>query len=176
MRVGYVAVVGGCAIACSLISVLAIRAEAQSLSGKTIIYSTSGVVGGTYSIYIAPSGNVYETNISGDKSLSGVKYQLGGSTTQRNAYTDTMGNRYSCDVRSSARLSAAVLSLSARYACSWGVGSSLNGNYERQITVQLQGDACQVTSHQRREGHGTAVSQISTSCTLQTGNRLSPVR
>jgi hypothetical protein len=165
-------------ILCSGLAVLAgsLGAAAQELRNRTIVYAMSGPVGGRFSIYIAPGGSIYETNISGASGLSGIHYRIGRTMTETNNYTGTMGDRFSCNVRSTAALARTVLTLTAHYRCTWGRGSILNGDFDRQTTVTLDGSSCRVQSSQRKVGAGIPVSQTSDSCSIVAGNQLGPVR
>jgi len=125
----------------------ATAAGAQGVRDKTIVYRTSGVLGGTYKIYIAPSGTVFETNLSGGGGLSGYKYRIGRTITEKNSYTGTAGDHFTCDVRSTASLSKAILELQAHSSCFWGRGSALNGNFNHRVRVEMDGDHCRASSY-----------------------------
>lgn len=153
-------------------------ATAQELSDKTIIYKIAGVWAGTYKIFIAASGKVYETDMmtSKDTSPSGTVYEPGKILNETNSFIDTTGGRYICDVTSEAKLSAMTLSLEAKSRCSWPKNPKANGIFYRQVVVQFAGESCRTEVRRRSDDFPRWSTNNSIACRIEEGNKLAPTR
>ena len=144
-------------------------AFADSLNNKTITYKSGGMTGGTFSIYVGPSGNIYETNISGDPNAQGIRYKLGSTTEETTTFTDVLGSKLTCSVNGTASLSGNVLRLKSTYHCS-------NGNFDHDVTIQVNGTTCSVQRNERNQGLPFANSDASSACEITSGNQMGPAK
>jgi hypothetical protein len=138
---------------------------ADSLSNKTITYKSGGLTGGTFSVYIGPTGNVYESNLSGDPSAEGIKYRIGKTTEQTTTFTDMLGLKLTCTVSGTATVTGSVLRLKSTYHCS-------NGNFDHDVAIQINGGTCSVQRNERNQGLPFGNANASSTCNVTSGNQL----
>src|SRR5262245_11633995 len=108
---------------------------AQSLDDTTIVYA---VETGTFAIYLAGSGRIFETNFSGNNPTQGVQYALGQTRAQKVPLIDTTGGRLACDVRSRASINGRTVTLQAVYDCKFP-DPSLNSRFTQQVVIHVDG-------------------------------------
>ena len=137
-------------------------ANAESLSGKTIVYTTAdGAVTGH--IFIGAAGRVYWSSQSAEFGTNnrGQEFQIG-----RNINVNISG----CQSQNSASRSDNQLSLSAVTAC-----PSLGMNSTDDLTATFSGNSCNLIHSTRitTTQHGTTSGvNRSDSCRLSAGNQL----
>jgi hypothetical protein len=165
MRRAFLARVAGAALIVAMNLAWSDLALADSLSNKTITYKSGGMTGGTFSVYIGPTGNVYESNISGAAGAEGIQYKIGKTTEHTTTFTDVLGSKLTCTVNGTATLSGSVLRLTSVYHCS-------NGNFDHDVTIQIDGSTCSVQRNQRNQGLPFGNSDASTTCNVTSGNQL----
>jgi hypothetical protein len=144
-------------------------AFADSLINKTITYTSGGVTGGTFSVFIGPSGSVYESQLSGDPNTQGVRYKIGKTIEETNTFTDVLGSKLTCSVSGAATLSDNILRLKSVYHCS-------NGNFDHEAIIQIDGDTCSVQRNERNQGLAFGNANVSSSCAIVSGNKLAPAK
>jgi len=144
-------------------------AFADSLSNKTITYKSGGLTGGAFSVYVGSTGNVCETNISGDPSAQGIRYKLGKTTEETTTFTDVLGSKLTCSVNGTATLSGNILRLKSNYHCN-------NGNFDHGVTIQINGTNCSVQRNERNQGLPFGNSDTSSTCEVTSGNQLGPTK
>jgi len=110
--------------------------DARELSGKTIVYTSSGYPG---QIYVAPSGNVYWSYqpVLQGRAMgrgSGYEYKLGRTITK--PYPG------GCKVQSTARYGAGTLTLDATAFC-----PSQQSRDTQHLVVTISGSGCRLSQY-----------------------------
>jgi len=144
-------------------------AFADTLRNKTITYRSSGMTGGTFSVFIGPTGNIYESNLSGASSTQGIKYTIGKMTEETSTLTDVLGSKLTCTINGTATLAGNVLHLKSTYHCS-------NGNFDHDVTIQINGNSCSVVRKEANQGLPFLNTDTSNTCEVTSGNQLGPAK
>ena len=147
-----------------ILSLLPVSAHAQSLSGKTIVYTAvDGSVTGY--IFVAPGGTVYWSAAAASYGFGskdkGIRFRLGRSFGE---------NHDGCQSNTTASLAGNVLALNAASSC-----PSLQFNDVQNITVNVQGDNCSVVHSTKYQGTQTGNSSgvtRSETCRVVSGNQI----
>jgi hypothetical protein len=153
----------------ALLMAPAAPAQAQSLDNTTILYTVPGLSGGSFKVYFARSGNIYETNLSGGGGPSGAHYQLGRTLTETVKSTDVTGGSLTCTTRSRASITGRTIHLQADMDCKFAM-SFLDGKFTHKSTIRIDGNSCSVTRASQNLKMGAASSGTSSSCSIQRGN------
>lgn len=155
----------------ALLAAPAVAAQAQSLDNTTIIYTVPGIGGGTFKVYFARSGNIYETNISGGSGPHGVHYRLGRTVNETVSSKDVTGGSLTCSTRSRASIAGRTIHLDADGDCKFAM-SFLDGKFTHKVTIRIDGNSCSVTRAQKNVKMGAASSAVASSCSIQRGNQI----